>query len=43
MISHLLFVDDTLICCKDLTNQLVYLGWILVWFEAIFKSENQSK
>lgn len=28
-------MDITFIFCKDSTEQLAYLGWILVWFEAI--------
>ena len=33
-ISHLLFVDDTLVFCKDSKDQLSSLCWILLWFEA---------
>ena len=33
-ISHLLFSDDTLVFCKDSRDQMAYLSWILVWFEA---------
>ena len=33
-ISHLLFADDTLVFCKDEKDQMVYLNWIIVWFEA---------
>ena len=33
-ISHLLFENDTLVFCKDEKDQMVYLSWILVWFEA---------
>ena len=39
-VSHLLFANDTLVCCKDEKDQLVYLNWILVWFEAFFWSKN---
>ena len=35
-INHLLFVDDTLVFCSDSRDQLAYLSWILLWFEAIF-------
>ena len=35
-ISHLLFADDTLVFCKDEKDQMVYLSWILVWFEAFY-------
>ena len=27
-VSHLLFVDDTLIFCKDNEEEMAYLGWI---------------
>ena len=35
-LNHLLFTDDTLVFCKDSRDQLAYLSWILLWFEAIF-------
>ena len=35
-VSHLLFVDDTLIFCRDLIDQIANLSWILLWFEALF-------
>lgn len=34
-ISHLYFLDDTIIFCKDLEDQLPWLGWILAWFKAL--------
>ena len=34
-VSHLLFVDDTLVFCGPSKNQLMYLSWILMWFEAM--------
>ena len=34
-ISHLLFIDDTLMFCELSHDQLTYLSWLLMWFEAI--------
>ena len=34
-ITHLLFLNDTLIFCKDTMEEMVHLSWILLWFEAI--------
>ena len=34
-ISHLLFVDDTLVFCKDSEDEMLYLRWILLYFEAL--------
>ena len=34
-VSHLLFVDDTLIFCDAKEEQLTCLCWLLMWFEAI--------
>ena len=34
-ITNLLFANDTLVFGKDSRNQLAYLSWILLWFEAI--------
>ena len=33
-ISHLLYADDTIIFCKAKEEQLLYLSWVLLWFEA---------
>ena len=35
-ISHLLFADDILVFCKDSEGQMVFLSWILLYFEALF-------
>lgn len=40
-ISHLLFVDDTLVFCKDFEDQVAYLSWILFCFEAPFRVESK--
>ena len=34
-ITHLLFAEDILVFCNYSRNQLAYLSWILIWFEAI--------
>ena len=34
VISHLLYADDTLLFCGACKDQLKYLSWILMWFEA---------
>ena len=34
-ITHLLYADDTLVFCSDSMDQLAYLNWTLLWFEAI--------
>ena len=34
-ITHLLFADDTLVFYKDTEDQMVYLSWILAWFEGL--------
>lgn len=34
-VSHLLFVDDTLIFCEVWEEQMMFLWWLLMWFEAI--------
>ena len=34
-LTHLLFANDTLVFCEASQEQMVYLSWILMWFEAI--------
>ncbi|RVW50744.1 hypothetical protein CK203_076894 [Vitis vinifera] len=34
-LSHLMFVDDTLVFCEASQGLMVYLSWLLMWFEAI--------
>ena len=34
-VSHLLFVDDTLVFCDAFSDQKTYLSWLLMWFETI--------
>ena len=34
-VSHLLFADDTLVFYGASKDQLLYLSWILMWFEAM--------
>ena len=31
----MLFADDTLVFCNDTREQLAYISWVLLWFEAI--------
>ena len=35
-VSHRLFADNTLIFCKDNEEEMNYLSWTLMWFEAAF-------
>ena len=35
IISHLLYVDYTLLFCDANKDQLKILSWILMWFEAL--------
>ncbi|RVW49060.1 putative ribonuclease H protein [Vitis vinifera] len=37
IVSHLLFVNDTLICCEANNDQLRYLSQVFMWYEAIFR------
>ena len=34
-IFHLFYVDDTLILCKPNKDQLKFMSWTLMWFEAM--------
>ena len=34
-LSHPLFADDTLVFCNDSKHQMVYLSWILSYFEVL--------
>ena len=34
LISHLLFANDTLMFCEASQDQMTYLSWLLMWFEA---------
>ena len=34
-VSHRSFADDTLIFCRDSIDQMAYLSWILLCFEAL--------
>ena len=35
VISHLLYVDDTILFYGANQDQMIYLSWLLMWFESI--------
>ena len=35
LVTHLLFADDTLVFCYSSRDQMMYLKWILLLFEAL--------
>ena len=35
IVSHLLYADDTILFCELKQDQMAYLSWLLMWFEAI--------
>ena len=35
IVSHLLYLDDTILFCEPKKDQMAYLSWLLMWFEAI--------
>ncbi|RVW50222.1 Threonine--tRNA ligase, mitochondrial 1 [Vitis vinifera] len=35
LVSHLLFADDTLVFCDSSQDEMAYLSWLLMWFEAL--------
>ena len=38
-VSHLLYVDDTILFCQPKRGQMAYLSWLLMWFKAILVLE----
>lgn len=36
-VFYLLYIDDTLVFCEASRYQIVYLSWLLMWFEVILR------
>ena len=34
-VSHRLFADDTFVFCRDSKDRMIYLSWILLYFEVL--------
>ena len=39
-VSHLLYANDTILFCESKHEQMAYLSWLLMWFEAISGAED---
>ena len=35
VISHLFYIDDTLLFCEPNKDQMKFMSWTLMWFEAM--------
>ena len=36
-ISHILYVDDIIVFCEASKDQMLFLSWVFLWFEATFR------